>query len=1352
MRPYLTIWILLFSFLITPGKLWGEERPVKLSTSAEKGFTKLVFDGRDFHFEAAIDQVILTNQEFGYQFSSIEITGFYLNGEPGSPALPLSSLLFEAPDLKRRHIRVELLDSVVFDLEEMGVTGIISPVHQETRKGSPNPGLLIDSAVYLLDEWLGGPVIRVEYEGRMRGLEMCNLHFSPVQYNPVRKQLKVYSRVRCIIESGRVQAVPGLADGAFSNLFGRVVRQDNITVQKAVEAERPMTLVILSDTIFREALQPLVEWKSRKGFRVVEAYRHDSLAGGTRKTMKAYLETLYHYPPDGIAPPTYLLIVGDVEHIPLSQYSGQVTDLYYATYDGEGDYIPDLFYGRISVASPKQLEGVVEKILEYEQHLFPDPSFLERSVLIAGVDGVYAGTYGNGQINYAGAYYLNAGMGREAYLFPYPESHTSGGEIIGLISGGVGFVNYTGHGLTDRWEDPAFTTGHIDQLQNQGMYPVMIGNGCETNRFSVGECFAEALVRAPGKGALAYIGCTNDSYWDEDYYWSVGLGAISSNPGYEVTTQGYFDKVFHTHGEAHELWTPSLGEMIFGGNMAVQQSSTHRKQFYWEIYQLAGDPSIVPWFSQPAKQQVIHPSAIPAGVQRVDVRCDPYSYVALSHEGRLLDARHADPGGFVTLWFDTISSGALDLMVTGDAHQPYSSQVELGNRSGSYLDLLGHKFAGESHEEDGLLTPGEEVSLSLELMNRGVEAIVGDTLLLTWDQNSLIVSDSLYPIDLLAAGDTLVLSEVFRFQAGHYTADQSSLVLGVGLSGGGPRLFIPEVVSAPKLVSNGILWDDRPLGNGNGIVEPGERLLCRWRLQNNGHFKTGEITGREYNSEQSLFSQIHFDHIPLIHPGEEADLQFSFQVADSGEGDCLSGYLSAGDIYSLVEDSLMLSIGRHFEDFSRGVADSYPFENRSPIGWQVEQGSAHSQDKALRSGRVSHSQVSSISLQFTTSEVDTLSFYYRVSSEKYYDFLELSVDSAIVKSWSGENVWDHYEVILDGGFHEISWTYRKDKNVSMGEDAAWIDDISFPVSAFRKGDLSLMAIENRDAAPWEKSVEQVEIRVGNTSADTLEGFFARFFLDGIPFSEESSREVLMPGEEVIFSPASGLSLPGTGVYMLSAELIDSSGYSGNNRLEKELLRYSFPDISLAAARIVQNSNGYPDVVITIENTGNIRVDSMEFGVWLDQELHKSGTRYLGLAPGGIVEEIFMLAEPGDQIISGTHEYLVRMLTTDSIQHNNELSGVLTWYPESIGKVRETLSWMVFPNPSSGTFYIYLDQPATEELIFELWSISGQMEGRFIVKKGESFCMIPSWTIKPGIYLLRNVESGTTLRVVSLVTY
>ena len=101
------------------------------------------------------------------------------------------------------------------------------------------------------------------------------------------------------------------------------------------------------------------------------------------------------------------------------------------------------------------------------------------------------------------------------------------------------------------------------------------------------------------KGAIGFIGCSNDSYWDEDYYWAVGPGTISADPVYDASGLGAYDRMFHTHGESPSDWYFTMGQINYAGNLAVSASTSPRKKYYWETYNLIGDPSVIPILGKP---------------------------------------------------------------------------------------------------------------------------------------------------------------------------------------------------------------------------------------------------------------------------------------------------------------------------------------------------------------------------------------------------------------------------------------------------------------------------------------------------------------------------------------------------------------------------------------------------------------------------------------------------------------------------------------------------------------------------------------------------------------------------------
>ena len=73
---------------------------------------------------------------------------------------------------------------------------------------------------------------------------------------------------------------------------------------------------------------------------------------------------------------------------------------------------------------------------------------------------------------------------------------------------------------------------------------------------------------------------------------------------------------------------------------------------------------------------------------------------------------------------------------------------------------------------------------------------------------------------------------------------------------------------------------------------------------------------------------------------------------------------------------------------------------------------------------------------------DTVSFWWKVSSEEGYDFLRLKVDGGMTRETSGEADWTNEVVTVPAGSHVLSWEYSKDDSFSEGQDRAWVDEIS----------------------------------------------------------------------------------------------------------------------------------------------------------------------------------------------------------------------------------------------------------------------------------------------------------------------
>ncbi|HOL75075.1 MAG TPA: C25 family peptidase C-terminal domain-containing protein, partial [Bacteroidales bacterium] len=142
-----------------------------------------------------------------------------------------------------------------------------------------------------------------------------------------------------------------------------------------------------------------------------------------------------------------------------------------------------------------------------------------------------------------------------------------------------------------------------------------------------------------------------------------------------------YDRVFHTHGEPYSDWFITNAEMVHGGNLAVQSSNSSMKKYYWEIYHLFGDPSTMNYFSVPDPLNISYDEPLIIGDNSLTVNTEPYTLVALSIDGTLLDSKYSDAGNSVNLTFsDLTSDDSLLIVATKQNKIPYIQKIEVNQQ------------------------------------------------------------------------------------------------------------------------------------------------------------------------------------------------------------------------------------------------------------------------------------------------------------------------------------------------------------------------------------------------------------------------------------------------------------------------------------------------------------------------------------------------------------------------------------------------------------------------------------------------------------------------------------------------
>jgi len=619
----------------------------------------------------------------GY-FSQIYMDGCDGSNQPGNPELPVAVNMLEIPIFGDYVLNVYGKDYVIYDAQTLGVNYPVYPSQPSVSKSHTGPVEFIQNKnTYQTDAFYALPLARFEVVGIMRNVNLGELYVSPVQYNPVTNEIKVYKTIEVEIlfkktEIVRTQMIRDLHE---SPVFRPSAIINPPKSSKAEFSNRPVKYLIVAHAMFRGHLEEFMAWKRRKGFLTEIGYTDDENVGATTASIAGFIKLHYdHATPENPAP-TFVLLVGDVQQIPAftRAFEGyqHPTDLYYFTWAGGN--IPCCYYGRFSAQNVAQLTPQIEKTLQYEQFTMPDPNYLNDIALIAGFDSDFAPTHANGFVNYATKYYANTEYGYTNVFAHLHPCTSQAAKIRTEIGAGTGIANYTAHCTDNGWSYPAFERGHIAAMNNANKYGLMIGSCCSSNKFDVNECFGEALLRSAEKGAVGYIGASNLTYWDEDYYWSIGpKRPIKADPVYDPARLGAYDRLFHTHEESYSNWMTTFGSMIVAGNEAVQSSTStsSMKRYYWEIYHLMGDPSIMTYLTKPSPMEAILPSSLLVGETTLSAKVAPHAYCAITdHDGVLVSAGFANPAGMVTLHFNPLETGQYEFAAWAQNHIQYFKSI-----------------------------------------------------------------------------------------------------------------------------------------------------------------------------------------------------------------------------------------------------------------------------------------------------------------------------------------------------------------------------------------------------------------------------------------------------------------------------------------------------------------------------------------------------------------------------------------------------------------------------------------------------------------------------------------------------
>ncbi len=547
----------------------------------------------------------------GNTFTAVQIPETYACHVVGAPQLPLVRKLIRIPKNSRIETDVVVHSEELIDLSSAGYPDPIIPVQPYRRKSAPKrEPFAMDQTIYQDDEYYTPATTDVHTPFNLGGIRAVALDFFPVSYNPVEHRLKVITEatvtVRIIEESVLRKA---LKKPAVHPEIERIARKVLINYDKEETLLKtvlyPNILVITGDR-FQDIpdLRAYLGWKRQSGFDL--DIRSVSALGGTAESIRDSIRIRSR----SATPPTHVLLVGDVADVPT--WTGLAarteTDAPYVRLDD--DYIPDLLIGRFAAADNAGLAAMIGKSLAYEQCRVSNIGAFNQVTFIASDDPDFWEVAEASHDYVIGTYLNNRGIG-SIHLKGHSGAGTA--DILAALNAGNTICHYSGHGLADRWQGPQFLKGNIGEISSGTLPMLVISNACLTGSFAETECFGESWIRTTDRGAFAFIGASNSTYWEQD----------------DIMERAMYDGYFRD-GET------GVGGMLYQGLLEVYMATlamndTTTFQYYYDVYNILGDPSIKSRIGIPAQTVASYRPV-------VEMTEDQFSLSVMNDDGWLTNA------------------------------------------------------------------------------------------------------------------------------------------------------------------------------------------------------------------------------------------------------------------------------------------------------------------------------------------------------------------------------------------------------------------------------------------------------------------------------------------------------------------------------------------------------------------------------------------------------------------------------------------------------------------------------------------------------------------------------------------
>ena len=889
--------------------------------------------------------------------------------------------------------------------------------------------------IYNQDKPFPAELVKFGADYQFRDFQGVPLQVTPMQYNPVAKELQLFTELtlKITFPDGAVNSRSKVSR-EFSPLYAEhFLNFKNSRYQPLSEKGE---MLVFTHQDFVQDIKPFVEWKNTIGV-PTQLIRIDTVGSGSAQDIKNYISSYYQN--NNLA---FALLVGDAGYVPTHNLSAGHSDNAYGYLEGSDSY-PEVMIGRFSAENSQHVTTMVDRTIAYESGLQNSSDWLNTSLGLSSDQG----PGDNNEMDYDHIRNLHTDLQGYTYndLLEMFDGSQGGSDDPGnptasmvsqAVNDGLGNILYTGHGSTTSWGSSGFSNSDIDQLTNNEMWPFIWSVACVNGNFVGNTSFAESWTRATNNGeptgAIATLMSTINQSWDPPMH--------AQDEMVDILVESYAKNIKRTFSGLSMNGCMKMND-AYGSNGAEMTDT-------WAVF---GDPSFMVRTDTSRSIQVSSIPALFIGDTSITVNSPVNdARVALSVDNELLDVQYIDNGS-ATLTFPAFTNpDTMDLAVVAYNHDVYIDEVPVMPANGPYITFMSSSVDDAMGNNDQGADQGENVALDVKLENIGLDNAQGvSAKLISADTNIVITNDSA-SWGSIPSKDTSMNNGAYELAVKQGVKNGYEVALKLEIADGNGNQWTEGFklkIEAPDPLATAFEVVDDTTGNGDGRLNAGEEASIVLDVDNAGWDELGYAWCTLLSSSVYVDVKKPYESIHNLAEGQKKELVFLVEVDTAMPDGTTIRFdldIAAGN-YSKVAS--FYEVLRYInEDYGTRDFHRFSWNPGANYGWEIDTTEAYAGDVSAVSGLPydQHGGVSVLSISLNTVKDDSISFYRKVNSESDYDYMKFFIDGQLEEEWSGFLGWERYSYFVPAGSHVFKWTYEKDQYVSSGADKAWLDDVNFP--------------------------------------------------------------------------------------------------------------------------------------------------------------------------------------------------------------------------------------------------------------------------------------------------------------------